>query len=236
MCPPFPPKAARLHRLLPRRPASTACVLRTAVRGRPGTAPGLGRHRGRPRRTGRCRRWPRRTRGDPPDGRLSRTAAPAPAHLGGPLARPGCGVGAAEVAYDDPLGGVLLVHHKPSWPYGFEAEREAQARAAAVLAEEMITEGTRGCGTLFSWATSTSTPARKPGACDFCGVAGPGRCERLLLEPVGSRSPGSCRSHHQPAQAIRARGRRAAGAAAAHRPRHGTQRSPPRCCLSTGSN
>lgn len=43
--------------------------------------------------------------------------------------------------YDDPLGGVLLVHHKPSWPYGFEAEREAQARAAAVLAEEMITAG-----------------------------------------------------------------------------------------------
>ncbi|WP_367038575.1 endonuclease/exonuclease/phosphatase family protein [Streptomyces sp. Je 1-332] len=54
---------------------------------------------------------------------------------------PWCGVVAAEVTYDDPLGGVLLVHHKPSWPYGFEAEREAQARAAAVLAEEMLAEG-----------------------------------------------------------------------------------------------
>jgi endonuclease/exonuclease/phosphatase family metal-dependent hydrolase len=54
---------------------------------------------------------------------------------------PWCGVVAAEAAYDDPLGGVLLVHHKPSWPYGFEAEREAQARATAVLAEEMLAEG-----------------------------------------------------------------------------------------------
>ncbi|MEV2253249.1 endonuclease/exonuclease/phosphatase family protein [Streptomyces sp. NPDC050147] len=56
---------------------------------------------------------------------------------------PWCGVVAAEAAYDDPLGGVLLVHHKPSWPYGFEAEREAQARAAAMLAEEMLAEGTQ---------------------------------------------------------------------------------------------
>jgi endonuclease/exonuclease/phosphatase family metal-dependent hydrolase len=65
-----------------------------------------------------------------------------PLRVSGRTARtPWCGVVAAEVAYDEPLGGVLLVHHKPSWPYGFELEREWQARAAAVLAEEMVTAG-----------------------------------------------------------------------------------------------
>ncbi|MHC5258010.1 endonuclease/exonuclease/phosphatase family protein [Streptomyces sp. UC4497] len=54
---------------------------------------------------------------------------------------PWCGVVAAEVAYEEPLGSVLVVHHKPSWPYGFEAERERQARAAALLAERMLAEG-----------------------------------------------------------------------------------------------
>lgn len=54
---------------------------------------------------------------------------------------PWCGVVAAEVAYEAPLGGVLVVHHKPSWPYGFEAERERQARAAALLAEDMLAAG-----------------------------------------------------------------------------------------------
>ncbi|WP_372343508.1 endonuclease/exonuclease/phosphatase family protein [Streptomyces sp. KL116D] len=54
---------------------------------------------------------------------------------------PWCGVVAAEVTYDEPLGGVLVVHHKPSWPHGFEHEREQQARAAASLAEEMFAAG-----------------------------------------------------------------------------------------------
>ncbi|MGY0488133.1 endonuclease/exonuclease/phosphatase family protein [Streptomyces sp. WG-D5] len=54
---------------------------------------------------------------------------------------PWCGVAAAEVAYDPPLGGVLVVHHKPSWPFGYEAERERQARAAATLAEDMLAAG-----------------------------------------------------------------------------------------------
>ncbi len=53
---------------------------------------------------------------------------------------PWCGVSTAEVLYGEPLGGVLVVHHKPSWPYGFEYEREQQARRAAVLAEEMLAE------------------------------------------------------------------------------------------------
>lgn len=56
-------------------------------------------------------------------------------------ATPWCGVAAAELSYDEPLGTVLVVHHKPSWPYGFEAEREQQARVAARLAEEMAAEG-----------------------------------------------------------------------------------------------
>ncbi|MGH4031144.1 endonuclease/exonuclease/phosphatase family protein [Actinomycetota bacterium Odt1-20B] len=51
---------------------------------------------------------------------------------------PWCGVAATELSYGDPLGTVVVVHHKPSWPYGFEAEREMQARTAAVLAEEMV--------------------------------------------------------------------------------------------------
>lgn len=44
---------------------------------------------------------------------------------------PWCGVVVAELPLPEPLGGVLLVHHKPSWPYGFERERELQAVAAA---------------------------------------------------------------------------------------------------------
>ncbi|KOG87610.1 endonuclease/exonuclease/phosphatase family protein [Streptomyces varsoviensis] len=53
---------------------------------------------------------------------------------------PWCGVAAAELRHGEPLGGVLVVHHKPSWPYGFEYERERQALRAAGLAEEMLAE------------------------------------------------------------------------------------------------
>lgn len=50
---------------------------------------------------------------------------------------PWCGVVVAGLPLPEPLGTVVLVHHKPSWPYGFERERELQAVAAARLAEEL---------------------------------------------------------------------------------------------------
>ncbi|WP_330481528.1 endonuclease/exonuclease/phosphatase family protein [Streptomyces luteogriseus] len=53
---------------------------------------------------------------------------------------PWCGVVAVEVSAPQPLGPVLLVHHKPSWPYGYEYERERQAVAAARLVEEITAD------------------------------------------------------------------------------------------------
>ncbi|MGW7595369.1 endonuclease/exonuclease/phosphatase family protein, partial [Streptomyces rubiginosohelvolus] len=50
---------------------------------------------------------------------------------------PWCGVITAEVRAPHPFGSLLIVHHKPNWPRGHEAEREAQAVAAARLAEAM---------------------------------------------------------------------------------------------------
>jgi endonuclease/exonuclease/phosphatase family metal-dependent hydrolase len=46
------------------------------------------------------------------------------------------------VEVDTPLGTVVLAHHKPSWPFPFELEREAQAVLAARTLEEHI--GDRG--------------------------------------------------------------------------------------------
>ncbi|MCV2457810.1 endonuclease/exonuclease/phosphatase family protein [Streptomyces sp. ICN988] len=51
-----------------------------------------------------------------------------------------CGVLAAELLFPEPLGAVLVVHHKPSWPYGWEREREMQALVAARLAESAAAE------------------------------------------------------------------------------------------------
>jgi endonuclease/exonuclease/phosphatase family metal-dependent hydrolase len=39
------------------------------------------------------------------------------------------------VQVDHPAGGVLVAHHKPSWQFGYEYEREQQALAAARLLE-----------------------------------------------------------------------------------------------------
>ena len=49
-------------------------------------------------------------------------------------------VAVAEVLAPDPLGRLLLAHHKPSPWLGFEHERELQAVAAARLAEELVEE------------------------------------------------------------------------------------------------
>ncbi|MEU2270925.1 endonuclease/exonuclease/phosphatase family protein [Streptomyces olindensis] len=51
-----------------------------------------------------------------------------------------CGVVAAELPLPEPLGPVLVVHHKPSWPYGYERERELQALATARLVERAVAE------------------------------------------------------------------------------------------------
>ena len=45
------------------------------------------------------------------------------------------------VELDTPVGRVLVAHHKPSWPFGYEYERERQALAAAQLVEEHVGEG-----------------------------------------------------------------------------------------------
>ncbi|NSC21049.1 endonuclease/exonuclease/phosphatase family protein [Streptomyces albus subsp. chlorinus] len=42
-----------------------------------------------------------------------------------------CGVTAARLELPEPFGPLLVVHHKPSWPYGYEYERERQAVATA---------------------------------------------------------------------------------------------------------
>lgn len=46
-----------------------------------------------------------------------------------------CATVAVEVRAPSPL---WLVHHKPSWPYGYEAERERQAVAAARFVERLV--------------------------------------------------------------------------------------------------
>ncbi|MBQ0862548.1 MULTISPECIES: endonuclease/exonuclease/phosphatase family protein [Streptomyces] len=47
-----------------------------------------------------------------------------------------CGAVAAELPLPEPFGTLLVVHHKPSWPYDYEHERELQALAATRLAEQ----------------------------------------------------------------------------------------------------
>ena len=47
-------------------------------------------------------------------------------------------VAVAEVHAPDPVGPLLFVHHKPSWQWDFELERELQAVAAARLVEELV--------------------------------------------------------------------------------------------------
>lgn len=51
---------------------------------------------------------------------------------------PWCATLAAEVLAPPPLGPLLFVHHKPSWQYGYEHERELQAVTAARFMEELL--------------------------------------------------------------------------------------------------
>jgi endonuclease/exonuclease/phosphatase family metal-dependent hydrolase len=46
----------------------------------------------------------------------------------------------AEIFAPGPVGPLLFVHHKPSWQWGFEHERELQAVAAARFIEERVGE------------------------------------------------------------------------------------------------
>ncbi len=45
------------------------------------------------------------------------------------------------VEVDTPVGRTLVAHHKPSWPFGYEYERELQAVAAARAVERHAAEG-----------------------------------------------------------------------------------------------
>jgi endonuclease/exonuclease/phosphatase family metal-dependent hydrolase len=47
-------------------------------------------------------------------------------------------VAAMEIFAPGPVGPLLFVHHKPSWQWGFEHERELQAVAAARFVEELV--------------------------------------------------------------------------------------------------
>ena len=47
-------------------------------------------------------------------------------------------VAVAEIFAPDPVGPLLFVHHKPSWQWGYEVERELQAVAAARFVEELV--------------------------------------------------------------------------------------------------
>jgi endonuclease/exonuclease/phosphatase family metal-dependent hydrolase len=49
-----------------------------------------------------------------------------------------CATVVAEVLAPPPWGPLWIVHHKPSWPYGYEAERELQALRAARFVEELL--------------------------------------------------------------------------------------------------
>jgi endonuclease/exonuclease/phosphatase family metal-dependent hydrolase len=45
---------------------------------------------------------------------------------------------AVEIMVPAPLGQLLFVHHKPSWQYGYERERELQAVTTARFVEELV--------------------------------------------------------------------------------------------------
>lgn len=51
-----------------------------------------------------------------------------------------CAVVAAELPFPEPLGVMLVVHHKPSRPYGYERAWELQALVTARLVEEVVAE------------------------------------------------------------------------------------------------
>ncbi|UNS96411.1 endonuclease/exonuclease/phosphatase family protein [Streptomyces tubbatahanensis] len=51
-----------------------------------------------------------------------------------------CGVVAALLPLPEPFGPLLVGHHKPSWPYGWELEREQQALVTARLLAERAEE------------------------------------------------------------------------------------------------
>lgn len=45
---------------------------------------------------------------------------------------------AVQVQVPPPIGPVLVVHHKPSWEFGLELERELQAVATASMVEDLV--------------------------------------------------------------------------------------------------
>lgn len=55
-------------------------------------------------------------------------------------ALPWCAAVVVEVLAPPPVGPLLFVHHKPSWPHGHALERELQAVTAARFVEEMVAD------------------------------------------------------------------------------------------------
>ena len=53
---------------------------------------------------------------------------------------PWCAALAVEILAPPPLGPLLFVHHKPSWQYGYERERELQAVTTARFVEELVAD------------------------------------------------------------------------------------------------
>jgi endonuclease/exonuclease/phosphatase family metal-dependent hydrolase len=52
-------------------------------------------------------------------------------------------VAIVEIAMPEPMGAVLVVHHKPTWQSGMELERERLAVASARMIEELLAGGDR---------------------------------------------------------------------------------------------
>jgi hypothetical protein len=71
-------------------------------------------------------------------------------------------VAVAEIGVPEPIGPLLVVHHKPSWQWGFERERELQAVAAARLVETLLGHGR--C--MWCWR-ATLMRQRMLRVCDF---------------------------------------------------------------------
>lgn len=57
---------------------------------------------------------------------------------GRPIRPAWCATVVAQVLAPPPWGPLWMVHHKPSWPYGYEAEREVQALRTARFVEELL--------------------------------------------------------------------------------------------------
>ena len=97
---------------------------------------------------------------------------------------PWCAAVVAEILAPPPLGSLLLVHHKPSWQYGYERERELQAVTTARVVEELVAG--RDLPVVLA---ATSTTRRRGPASGSGPAASRWRHERPLRGRLGGRPP-----------------------------------------------